>query len=349
MATDGSIEPDSFDVIVVGTGLQEAMLAAAAAASRRLSVLHLDPHEFYGAHWTSLDFKQCTSWAASGGRFSGPSQPSPPSEEFAAPPQEKEVNVVHDLDDGSSDLSSGEIRVSATGPGLDHSLGEEEFIEKHGTLSVEKEELKRGGRGKARVPSEEREFEEIELESGKEGLFSAFDVFEYAGLPLGPSISYSIDLCGPRLTFCGSKFSEYFTEIRSEPLLGIQGGRRQLYLNRGSGGMSAVPSSRADVFKDKALSLSDKRFLKRFFKLVTDYAQASSEEQQQQSSADISAEDLDAPFLDFMQRQRLPTSIQSYKQFNLLEGMMDCCGCCCASLRHPVLVNNYILCHSPRR
>ncbi|CAM6104954.1 unnamed protein product [Calypogeia fissa] len=207
------------------------------------------------AHWTSLDFKQFTSWATSGGRFSVPSQPSsPPSGEFAAPPQEKEVNFVHDLDDGSSGLSSGEIMVSASGPGLDHSLGEQEFIEKHGTLSVEKEELKRGGRGEAPVPSE------IELESGKEGL------------SLRTSRS-SIDLCGPR---------------GSTPAIFEQG-------KRGDVSCSFI---RADVFKDKALSLSDKRFLMRFFKLVTDYAQASSEEQQQQSSADISAEDLDAPFLD---------------------------------------------------
>ncbi|CAM6086048.1 unnamed protein product [Calypogeia fissa] len=314
MATDGSIEPDSFDVIVVGTGLQEAMLAAAAAASRRLSVLHLDSHEFYGAHWTSFDFNQFTSWATSGGRFSVPSQPSPfPSEEFAGPPQEKEVNVVHDLDDGSSvtDLSSGEIRVSASGPGLDHSVGEEEFIEKNGTLSVGKEEFKRDGRGEAPVLSEEREFEEIKLESGKEGLFSGFEVFEYEGLSLGPSRSYSIDLCGPRLTFCGSNLVNMLLRSGASHYLEFKGVDASYIWTGEAGGISAVPSSRADVFKDKALSLSDKRFLMRFFKLVTDYAQASSDEQQQQFSADISAEDLDAPFLNFMQRQRLPTSIQS--------------------------------------
>ncbi|CAM6121683.1 unnamed protein product [Calypogeia fissa] len=73
-----------------------------------------------------------------------------------------------------------------------------------------------------------------------------------------------------------------------------------------AGGMSAVPSSRADVFNDKALSLSDKPFRAFRRNLLSE----SSEEQQQQFSADISAEDLNAPFLDFM-RQRLAACIQS--------------------------------------
>ncbi|CAM6120700.1 unnamed protein product [Calypogeia fissa] len=77
--------------------------------------------------------------------------------------------------------------------------------------------------------------------------------------------------------------------------------------------MSAIPSSWADVFKDKALSLLDKRFLMQFFKLMTDYTKASYEEQQQQQfSADILEEDLNAPFLDFL-RQCLPASIQSHR------------------------------------
>ncbi|CAM6113383.1 unnamed protein product [Calypogeia fissa] len=103
-----------------------------------------------------------------------------------------------------------------------------------------------------------------------------------------------------------------------------------------AGGMSAVPSSQADVFKDKAVSLSDKRFLMRFFKFMTDYAQASSEEQQQQFSADTLVEDLNGPLLTG--RNYAATSSCFYpiaqSSFNLLEAMMDCCECCCASLRH---------------
>ena len=40
--------PQSFDVVVVGTGLTESLLAAAAARAGK-SVLHLDTNAFYGA------------------------------------------------------------------------------------------------------------------------------------------------------------------------------------------------------------------------------------------------------------------------------------------------------------
>lgn len=48
-----TIDPTSFDLIVLGTGLPESLLAAAAAAAGK-SVLHLDHNPFYGSHFSSL-------------------------------------------------------------------------------------------------------------------------------------------------------------------------------------------------------------------------------------------------------------------------------------------------------
>ncbi len=61
---DDRIEPSTYDVIVLGTGLPESVLAASIAA-RGKSVLHLDCTGFYGAHWTSLSFPQISSFASS--------------------------------------------------------------------------------------------------------------------------------------------------------------------------------------------------------------------------------------------------------------------------------------------
>lgn len=58
------IEPSTYDVIVLGTGLPESVLAASIAACGK-SVLHLDCTGFYGAHWTSLSFPQISSFASS--------------------------------------------------------------------------------------------------------------------------------------------------------------------------------------------------------------------------------------------------------------------------------------------
>ncbi|KDP43765.1 hypothetical protein JCGZ_22392 [Jatropha curcas] len=55
------IDPTTFDLIVVGTGLPESVIAAAASASGK-SVLHLDHNHFYGSHFSSLSIPDLTSF-----------------------------------------------------------------------------------------------------------------------------------------------------------------------------------------------------------------------------------------------------------------------------------------------
>ncbi|KAI4331359.1 hypothetical protein MLD38_029550 [Melastoma candidum] len=47
------IDPTTFDLIIVGTGLSQSILGAAAASAGK-SVLHLDPNPFYGSHSSSI-------------------------------------------------------------------------------------------------------------------------------------------------------------------------------------------------------------------------------------------------------------------------------------------------------
>ncbi|GMR39893.1 hypothetical protein PMAYCL1PPCAC_10088 [Pristionchus mayeri] len=54
--------PASVDLVVVGTGLGEAMLAAAAARSG-CSVLHLDDANYYGGEWASFNLRTIDEWA----------------------------------------------------------------------------------------------------------------------------------------------------------------------------------------------------------------------------------------------------------------------------------------------
>ncbi|KHJ40037.1 GDP dissociation inhibitor [Trichuris suis] len=53
--------PDAVDVVVLGTGLPECVLAAASARIG-LSVLHLDKNEYYGGFWASFTFEQLQKW-----------------------------------------------------------------------------------------------------------------------------------------------------------------------------------------------------------------------------------------------------------------------------------------------
>ncbi|XP_057809376.1 rab escort protein 1-like [Salvia miltiorrhiza] len=66
------IEPSNFDLIVVGTGLPESIIAAAASAAGK-TVLHLDPNPFYGTHSASLPLDDFISFLQS--QSESPSQP----------------------------------------------------------------------------------------------------------------------------------------------------------------------------------------------------------------------------------------------------------------------------------
>lgn len=73
------IEPSNFDLIVVGTGLPEAILAAAASAAGK-SVLHLDPNPSYGSHYASLPLQEFTSYLESHSSQSSSNLPIPQSD-----------------------------------------------------------------------------------------------------------------------------------------------------------------------------------------------------------------------------------------------------------------------------
>ncbi|XP_008824709.2 rab proteins geranylgeranyltransferase component A 2-like [Nannospalax galili] len=53
--------PTEFDVIIVGTGLPESILAAACSRSGQ-SVLHVDSRSYYGGNWASFSFSGLLSW-----------------------------------------------------------------------------------------------------------------------------------------------------------------------------------------------------------------------------------------------------------------------------------------------
>ncbi|KAL0857988.1 hypothetical protein Bca101_063142 [Brassica carinata] len=55
------LDPTTYDLIIVGTGLPSSVLAAAASSSGS-SVLHLDPNPFYGSHFASLSLPDLTSF-----------------------------------------------------------------------------------------------------------------------------------------------------------------------------------------------------------------------------------------------------------------------------------------------
>lgn len=73
------------------------------------------------------------------------------------------------------------------------------------------------------------------------------------------------------------------------------------------GQLEAVPSSRADVFKSRSLSLVEKRHLTKFFKLVTE---ATAEGGSSEGGNGVPEEDLGMPFANFLTKHNLPAPIR---------------------------------------
>lgn len=72
-----------------------------------------------------------------------------------------------------------------------------------------------------------------------------------------------------------------------------------------------MPDSREGIFKDRSLGPTEKIRLASFFKLVREHLGVS--EGGADAARRVSEEDLESPFVEFLQKQRLPPKIKSYR------------------------------------
>ncbi|CAK9232849.1 unnamed protein product [Sphagnum jensenii] len=110
-------------------------------------------------------------------------------------------------------------------------------------------------------------------------------------------------LAGPKLAFCAGPLIDSLLRLQAEHHVKFTAVESS-YIWRDHV-LAAVPASRAEIFQDRSLSLPDKRFLMRFFKLVTDYAESPNG-----TVAELSTSDLERPFVEILQRQNLPPYIR---------------------------------------
>ena len=222
------IEPDTFDLIAIGTGLPGSVIAAAASIAGK-TVLHLDPNPFYGSHFASLPISELTDFLNS----------------HSAPPQ------------------------PATVPGTER--GDYTAL------------------GLAPRP-----------------LYSDVEISSYAPeLLVENSRSFNVDLGGPRVFFCADKAIDLVVKSGASHYVEFKGVDASFVCDEG-GRLWGVPDSRAAIFKDRTLGLTEKNQLMRFFKLVQRHLEASDE-----VDGRISDEDLESPFVEFLEKMRLPPKIKS--------------------------------------
>ncbi|KAK9820564.1 hypothetical protein WJX72_011702 [[Myrmecia] bisecta] len=239
----GEIQPTEFDLIVVGTGFQEALIAGCAAKAGK-TVLHLDQADYYGSHWASLSLDQFLQWAAQASSNS--------REQATVTPAPNDTPVVSSAPSTPVEGGSQQQTAATKEPAPEQPDGragaQDNADAQYATLPTS--------------AAKDQTFAPVGSALSS-GLYSNFSLERAAGADLDASRDYNIDLapkvvycCGPMIDLLLSCGAQNYLEFKL-----VQGS----YMWR-EGKLRQVPCSRADVFKDRSLGPLDKRLLMRFLK-----------------------------------------------------------------------------------
>ncbi|KAI3914722.1 hypothetical protein MKW98_001958 [Papaver atlanticum] len=145
---------------------------------------------------------------------------------------------------------------------------------------------------------------------------SLYSDIEISSLPEEESVKscsrkFNLDLSGPRVMFCADSVVNLLLNSGGKHHIefkGIDGS----FIYGANGELFAVPDSRSAIFKDRSLGLTEKNQLMRFFKLVQAHIEGLTEHAEDgDESRRIRDEDLESPFIEFLNKQRLPSKIKS--------------------------------------
>ncbi|XP_078438704.1 rab escort protein [Wolffia australiana] len=129
-----------------------------------------------------------------------------------------------------------------------------------------------------------------------------YSIADITGEVPEPSRSFLIDLSGPRVIYCADPIVDVMLNSGASHHIEFKSiDRTLIYLN---GKLQLVPDSREAIFKDKNLSLTEKTQMTRFLKLIR--GQIASEGGENTTSD----EDLRLPFVNFLEKERLPAKIK---------------------------------------
>ena len=242
--------PSYFDVVVVGTGLEESILAAAAARNGH-SVLHVDSNDQYGGEWAAYTFDGIQEWIRKHNQ------------------QEERDEEPHP------------------------NIFQEKFCEEGEQFMVLKPERKAKDVAQEwHVPHEEESDQAATNETEPKWT---------QDLVSRNSRKFNLDL-SPRLLFSRGSMVELLISSNVSRYTEFKSVSRVLTLIEGS--LVHVPSSRADVFQTRAVSVVEKRILMKFLTLCHDLPSMSEEE----ASARI-AQFRERRFREFLKHERLTDNL----------------------------------------
>ncbi|KAJ0987142.1 hypothetical protein J5N97_005498 [Dioscorea zingiberensis] len=135
-----------------------------------------------------------------------------------------------------------------------------------------------------------------------------FSEIETSGSPPEPSRGFLLDIHGPRVLFCGDPTVDLLIKSGASHHVEFKSVDGSLIF--WDGRLCPVPDSRQAIFRDRSLGLAEKSQMMRFLKLVRGHIGVDGKEGDDGSER-IAEEDLEIPFVEFLEKQRLPPKIKS--------------------------------------
>lgn len=318
--------PTQYEVIVVGTGLVECVVAAAAARVGK-KVLHIDKNDYYGVQWASFTLKGAQQWvdevtttpaptppgdceleegeqlvgvANPSEDYSGVRQtwhvpkeplPSPSPEPAAAAPVEQVVK-----EEGSGGESTQVTGTPDTPPATPQDTAQDAVQAMPQDTAQDAVEATAQGIAQEMPQADQTQdsttMKSEKEESGGKKEWSQEELLNLSrkfNLDLAPKLLYSQ---GPMVELLISSNIARYVEFKCIS-------RVLTWLGGDEGNLLVVPCSRSDVFTTSAVTLVEKRLLMKFLEFCHQYDRHPEQLE----------EHLDKPFVDFLRSKKLTDNL----------------------------------------
>ncbi|XP_061215657.1 rab proteins geranylgeranyltransferase component A 2-like [Neopsephotus bourkii] len=324
--------PSEFDVVVIGTGLPESIIAAACARSGQ-RVLHVDSKNYYGGNWASFSFSGLLSWIKENQQKTGISDECEDwrklilenEEVISLSKKDKTIQHVEDFCFGDQDSAENVeeagalLKLPAFGASDVEGVAQEsekECTPVENTLAeVESQEPEKAT---GTEPASTVEGNDPEITSENESSHSA--ALEESTPETGSALSESSAQGPKKITYAqivreGRRFNIdlvskllYSRGLLIDLLIKSNVSRYAEFKNATrilafrEGKVEQVPCSRADVFNSTQLTMVEKRMLMKFLTFCLDYEQHPEEYQDYENST----------FAEFLRTRKLTPSLQHF-------------------------------------
>lgn len=326
--------PTEFDVIIIGTGLPESILAAACSRTGQ-RVLHVDSRSYYGGNWASFTFPGLLSWLKECEQDSEAEDQSTAAwqdlirdTEEAIALRRRDDTIQHtevfcyaseDAGDSTEEMDALQKNPSSVASGtltkpLDSArLSEETLSDSTGPEMPANDTPQHGGEilpevtGREETQVEEKTCVHTVSEGAKDARKLVAE--DNTGHPKRNRITYSqivkegrrfnIDLVS-KLLYSQGSLIDLLIKSNVSRYAEFKNVTRILAFREGK--VEQVPCSRADVFNSRDLTMVEKRMLMKFLTFCVDYEQHGGEYQ------DFTGR----PFAEYLETQKLTPNLQHF-------------------------------------